>query len=197
MKTFFAITLSLFCVITGTAYPFDTRGMLLFEMFIDGMPSVILAFQPNDRLIEGRFIRVVLKKCIPSGLTILLSVVAVVLLNNVDGFFALSENGNPHEFWTTCVLALAASGFAALCYLCYPYTKLRVGCVAFAFFGVALCTVLAPFIPGLGGLCGVYLHSGRVFLITAIVFVGSLLAVLGIDRLFRLIGKRTAKAVKS
>lgn len=181
MKTFFAITLSLLCVLTGTAYPLLPSGMFLFETFVDGMPSVILALQPNDRKIEGRFIREVLKRCLPSGVLLLLAECAVMIAN---AYGALSAE----EYVSLSALALGVSGFAALLVLCFPFNKVRVGCVLFSLCGIVLCLTLGPVLIDASGasVAGIPFVNGKVLLVSALIFLVSIPLLLGIKKLFAL-----------
>ncbi len=184
MKTFFALSLSLICILSGTAYPYLTTGMLLFEVFVDGIPSVILALQKNDKLIEGRFISGVLKRCLPSGILILLSVVSVILLRHF-GFFA------EQEYLTMCVLALTYSGFVALVVLCLPFNKIRAACVAFSLVGTLALAIFG------GGIVGVTVLNAKTILTTLAIVLISVPVLLGLNKLFALLwallGKRKKK----
>ncbi|MBQ8907294.1 MAG: HAD-IC family P-type ATPase [Clostridia bacterium] len=185
MKTFFALSLSLICILSGTAYPYLTTGMLLFEVFVDGIPSVILALQKNDKLIEGRFISGVLKRCLPSGILILLSVLSVILLRHF-AFFTEAE------YLTMCVLALTYSGFVALVALCLPFSKIRAACVAFSLVGTLALAIFG------GGLVGVTVLNAKTILSTLAIVVLSVPVLLGLNKLFALlwgaIGRKKKKS---
>ena len=183
MKTFFALSFSLICILSGTPYPFVTTGMLLFEVFVDGIPSVILALQKNDKLIEGRFITGVLKRCVPSGLLMLLSVLSVLLLKNV-GFFG--DITGSSEYLTMCVLAVTYSGFVALTVLCVPFNKIRVACVLFSFVG----TVALVLLGGLGifrANFGIAALNLKTVVSTLVLMVLCVPTLLGINKLFPLL----------
>ncbi len=122
MKTLFTILLSLFTIVTLSGYPFQPVQMFILEMFVIGLPSVILALQPNTNLIKGDFIPVVLKRSIPSGLLIFLNVFGVMMLMR----FGLL---NAEEYTTLSTLVLIFTGYINLFFLCLPFTKIRVSCV--------------------------------------------------------------------
>ena len=183
MKTFFALSLSLICILSGTAYPYLTTGMLLFEVFVDGIPSVILALQKNDKLIEGRFISGVLKRCLPSGILLLLSVVSVVLLRHFSFF-------TDAEYLTMCVLALTYSGFVALVVLCLPFNKIRAACVAFSLVGTLALAIFG------GGLVGVTVLNLKTILSTLAIVAVSVPVLLGLNKLFALLWAQLGKGKK-
>ena len=126
MKTLCTILLSFFTIITMSAYPFESRQLFLLELLVIGMPSVILALQPNTQLIKGDFIPVVLKRSIPSGLLIFINVFTVIILMR----FGLL---NAEEFATLSTLTLTFTGFMNLVFLCLPLTKIRTGCLMLSF----------------------------------------------------------------
>lgn len=122
MKTIFTILLSLLAIITTSPYPFSPSQLLLLEMFVIGLPSVILAIQPNDKLITGNFTTQVLKKALPNGLLMFFNVLIVIALNEFIGW-------STDEYSTASTLVLLGTGFVNLFFLCLPFTKLKSVCV--------------------------------------------------------------------
>lgn len=135
MKTVFTILLSIVTIITRSPYPFSPSQLLLFEMFITGLPSLILAIQPNDNLIKGDFISEVLKRALPNGLLLLLNILIVMTLYNLNVFTAV-------EYTTISTMVLVGTGFVNLFYLCTPLNVLRSFCVGISGFGIALASIL-------------------------------------------------------
>ncbi len=131
MKTLFTILLSLFSIVTMSGYPFQPVQMFLLEMFVIGLPSVILALQPNTNLIKGDFIPVVLKRSIPSGLLIFFNVFGVIILARFNLI-------NAEEFATLSTLVLIFTGYINLFFLCLPLTKIRVGSLILSFVCIVL-----------------------------------------------------------
>lgn len=116
MKTLFTLILSALLLIVNQPYPFSPKNLFLLEMFVIGLPSLLLAFEPNDKLIRGNFIPEVLKKSVPRTILMLAGVlVAMFAIKNLD---ALESEAFP-------VLALTISGFINLIWLCIPFTWFR------------------------------------------------------------------------
>lgn len=130
MKTILAILLSIFCVAIQIKYPFYPRNMFLLELFVIGIPSFLLALQPNKNLIQGGFISYVLKRGIPYGLMMFFGVTSVTLLWKFS-LITAAENQ------TLTTLVLTISGFLNLCALCHPFTKFRTLIVCLS--AVCLC----------------------------------------------------------
>ena len=147
MKTIFTILLSLLAIITTSPYPFSPSQLLILEMFVIGLPSVILAIQPNDKLIAGNFTIQVLKKALPNGLLMFINVLIVIVLND---FLGLSTG----EYTTASTLVLFGTGFVNLFFLCLPFNALKTFCTGLSallitisscflgkFFGLTECTL--------------------------------------------------------
>lgn len=156
MKTVFTILLSFITIITLTPYPFSPSQLLPIEMFVIGLPSVILAIQPNSSLITGDFIPEVLKRALPNGLLILFNMLIVILC----GFINII---NAEELQALSTLVLTLTGFINLLYLCKPFNALRAVCVGISGFCLFVgFVVLGPFF-------GVGVFSWKVFLILALI----------------------------
>ncbi len=118
MKTFMAIFLSVFVVITGTDYPFSPNGTMLIELFVIGIASVLLALEPNNNRIEGSFIKSVLLRSIPYGFGLLLPLLVLI---------SVYPAGAVRD--ALAVFAMTGAGYVNLCMLCIPYTKWRAAVV--------------------------------------------------------------------
>lgn len=55
IKTIYTILLSLFCVISNTAFPFIPLQITLIDLLIEAMPSFMTIFEADTRKITGRF----------------------------------------------------------------------------------------------------------------------------------------------
>jgi len=128
MKTMLAISLCLITIIMQTEYLFETTQMLLLEMFVIGLPSLILTLQENNEPIKGNFIPQVLKRSIPRALMLLLNCIALILIYNS---FGIENNPNgflsPEGYKTLSTLVLTFTGFFNLMWLCLEkVTKLKL-----------------------------------------------------------------------
>lgn len=161
MKTLFTILLSLFSIVTLSGYPFTPVQLFILELFVIGMPSVILALQPNSSLIKGDFIPVVLKRSIPSGLLMFLNVFAVIILMR----FGILD---AEEFSSLSTLTLILTGYINLFFLCLPLNKLRIGCLSLS----AFCIILA--ISVMGDFFGITSFSLKVIIMLLVFAVVSI-----------------------
>ncbi len=118
MKTFMAIFLSIFVLITGSDYPFSPNGTMLIELFVIGIASVLLALEPNNNRIEGSFMKSVLLRSIPYGFGLLLPLLVLI---------SVYPTGDVRD--ALAVFAMTGAGYVNLCMLCIPYTKWRAAVV--------------------------------------------------------------------
>ena len=152
MKTLCTILLSVFTIITMSPYPFESRQLFLLELLVIGLPSVILALQPNTKLIQGDYIPVVLKRSIPSGFLMFVTVFVVIILAR----FGLLD---AEEFTSLAVLTLTFVGVVNLVFLCLPLTKIRFGCLAISITSVIVAILV------LGDFFGITVFTLKVILI--------------------------------
>lgn len=109
------------------AYPFDPTNMLLMEFAVIGLPSIILALQPNKEKINGNFLANVIRKCLPAALTFTIVTVALYFVcQNGEGLFGVEL---PH-FSTVAAITLTLSAIIVLYIACLPLSNLRVCALA-------------------------------------------------------------------
>ena len=116
MKTLFTILLCAITLVSNQTYPFSPKNLFLLEMFVIGLPSFLLTFEPNDKIIKGNFIPQVLKKSIPRMFLMLFSVLISIFA--VRGLTAL-------EFDSLPTFALTMAGLINLIWLCIPFSWYR------------------------------------------------------------------------
>ena len=91
-KTLLATLLIFFYFIIGftplhIAYPYESKCFNMLEMFLIGGPSFIIALKPNHQRIKGKFLLNVIRKIVPSALTVLMCNLALCLIYHF-GWFA-------------------------------------------------------------------------------------------------------------
>lgn len=118
VKTIYASILAVLFIFLPFQYPFMPIQMSLTSMFTIGIPSFILALEPNKELVKGNFLTNVLKKAFPAALAIVLHIVLIAWLGPV---FHLTEA----ESSTLCVFTIGYIGFLLLYRICEPFNLLR------------------------------------------------------------------------
>ena len=135
MKTIFTIALSIMTVIVSVGYPFQPSQLMFLEMFIIGFASLALSIEPNNKRIEGSFIKSVLLRSVPNAIALLVPVVTVLVLNKAGIIDMATINGANGEILkygvgsAVATVAVTLIGFINLIFVCRPYSKWRAGVV--------------------------------------------------------------------
>ena len=82
-KNIFSLLLALFSMISVLKYPLKPSQITLISMFTIGIPSFILSMEPNMNKIKGKFLTNVFRMAAPAGVTMFLSVSAMVIFGQV------------------------------------------------------------------------------------------------------------------
>ena len=77
VKTGYAIMLALIFMIIPYNYPFIPVQLTLTNALTIGIPSFILALEPNKKKVTGNFLTNVFKKAIPTSFIIVLSIMII------------------------------------------------------------------------------------------------------------------------
>lgn len=117
MKTVYNTLLAILFMIVSHPLPFTPQNLTLIGGVTIGMPSVVLALEPNDGLVEGRFLPKVLKNALPGGLTVLLGTIAVLLTHEV-----FLPHLSQDQASTLFVIVITFVGFMLLFKVSLPFT---------------------------------------------------------------------------
>lgn len=79
MKTVYNVLLALLFMIVDQPLPFEPRNLTLIGGVTIGMPSIVLALEPNNDLVKGRFLTKVLCNAVPGGIIVLLGAAALIV----------------------------------------------------------------------------------------------------------------------
>ncbi len=134
MKTLFTMLWGIItlCLPYMETYPYKLSNMIMFEVFIIGIPTFFLSFQPNDSRVDGHFISYVIKKSLPSALTMVLGVFIIEL-------FRMQNPALHKEIYDSMgIYVLTFIGLINLFLACKPLNKFR----SFVFFSSLAFVVL-------------------------------------------------------
>ena len=109
VKNIMSLFLSLITLFAGFPYPFVGNQITLISTLTIGIPSLILALEPNHELVRGGFMKNVLRRALPGGLTNIVLIVGIELFTVAFTF----------EHATLSTLATAVMGFVGLLVLYY------------------------------------------------------------------------------
>ena len=118
VKTIYTILIILTCLFTQNEYFFIPIQLTLITTTTIGIPSFILALEPNNNIISGNFILKIFKNSIPAGVTVFLNIVILVLFKVA---FDL-----PNDIVNAlAVLLTGTTGFIHLYKISKPFHTLR------------------------------------------------------------------------
>ena len=129
-------------------YPFEPIQMTLVSAFTIGLPSFVLALEPNHDLVRGHFLRNCITRSIPGAICGLASIVALCAIGY--GAIGLAYD----QVSTLCVLTVAFIGVLLILRLCIPFNPLRIALLVVAVAGTALGVVLFPHLFDIAPLTG-------------------------------------------
>lgn len=138
VKTIMSLFLGLLFVFLPWQYPFTPIQMTLFSCCCIGIPSFVLALEPNKERVRGHFLSNCIMKSIPGGV---LAVITILCMNIIGyGLFNLEYR----EVATVCLLSLCFLGWLLIIRLSIPYTPIRAVLTAFIVLAVVGGVVLFP-----------------------------------------------------
>ena len=117
-KTTYATLLALIFLFLDRAYPFIPIQLTLTSVVTIGVPSFILALEPNNERINGRIIINVLRKSLPTALTIVTNIIIITILPEI---IRLSDV----EVSTLAVILTGFTGFMLLYRISIPFNHMR------------------------------------------------------------------------
>ena len=79
VKTIYTVLLILFSIIISSKYFFIPIQLTLITGFTIGIPSFILALEPNNDLVKGKFLLKIVSKSLPTALTVVFNIVLVTI----------------------------------------------------------------------------------------------------------------------
>ncbi len=118
IKNIYSFLLALFSLASFFSYPLRPSQVSLISMFTIGIPSFLLALEPNHSLITGHFLPNVLRKALPAGITSFVCVATMVLYSSAI------QMQDP-AMSTICTLLVSFVGFMVLRYVAAPFTWQR------------------------------------------------------------------------
>lgn len=118
IKTIFSVLLAVLLVFFGKAYPFQPIQMSIISACAVGIPTFLLAQEPNYEQIKEGFLRHVFMNAVPTALSITACVFGIMLICS-EVYHSNAMLG------TACVLVTGWNYMAALKKIYSPQTKFR------------------------------------------------------------------------
>ncbi len=150
VKNIFSFLLSVISLISVSLYPLKPAQISLVSALMIGIPSFFLALEPNDSLVQGKFLRNVMFRALPAALTAVFLVEWSLLfadaftingeLASTMAFFLYSAASyimlfrvcKPMNLWHGILFALMGAGFLLAIWLIpewFHIARLDFGCM--------------------------------------------------------------------
>ena len=137
MKMSMTVLTTILCLILAQNYPFEPQHLYALEFFVIGIASFLLALKPNRALIKGKFLVNTLKRTLPSGIAMFLSVAMTYAFKDVLGLSA-------EQVSTVAMFSMTLTGVISLWILLFPYDWFNLVVGAVGTVGTALCYLVFP-----------------------------------------------------
>ena len=135
-KTIYAFVLALLFLFINKDYPFIPIQLTLINAITIGIPSFVLALEPNYERVKGKFVNNIITKSLPTALTVVINIIFILILSKVF-------NIDSQYTSTMCVITVAIIGFVLLYKICTPFNYSRI--ILFGFlillFGICVSTM--------------------------------------------------------
>ena len=129
VKNIFSLGLSILSLFTSWPYPIVPLHLSVISALTIGVPSFFLAMEPNYERFQGHFLRGVLRRAFPGGLT---NIFVVLMAQAFMSVFSLPLE----QTSTVCAALLGIVGLLVLFQTCKPFDKFRK--LIFAAMAIAL-----------------------------------------------------------
>ncbi len=118
VKTILSFLLAAVFLFLHCPYPFKPIQLTLISSIMIGIPSFLLALEPNFNIVRGHFIANVIKKAAPGGVS---AAVGICLLEAAGAIFGFT----PEHISVMAVFLTAAVCFETLIIVCIPFDLKR------------------------------------------------------------------------
>lgn len=139
VKNIFSFLIALVAVFFPLTYPLTPSQLSIISTLTIGIPSFFLALEPNTNLVRGHFMRNVLFRAMPAGLTDFIIVLGVLVWADAFGI-------DGSEASTASVILMGFIGFLMLYRVCSPLNlKRRILLVGLAMIFILIQFLFRPF----------------------------------------------------
>ena len=145
VKNIFSMLLAIFSVILMLDYPLEPSQVSLISMFTIGIPSFVLALEPNKELLRGHFLTNVLVRALPAGLTDFIVVSGLVI-------FCREFQVDLDCLSTSCTILVAIVGFMILHRIARPMNTGHIVMLVGVIAGWILCMLFGGSFFGITGI---------------------------------------------
>lgn len=184
VKTLYSLLLSILFIFINMPYPFMPIQMTLISMFTIGIPSFILALEPNNERIKANFFINIISKSIPAAISVVLNILSVILATNI---FKLSIE----EFLTISVILTGYTGLLLLFKISLPLNNIRKVLIILMSSGFAAGIIFGREIFSLA-----LLNAKSLFILIFLLILSTAIFICTLKSLGKLINKYKTRSLK-
>ena len=118
VKNIFSFFIAWITIIFSLRYPVTPAQLTLVNMLTIGIPSFVLALEPNTSLVKGKFLRNVLSSAAPAAITDIVVLFLTMLFTHIFKIPAAETS-------TVAATLVALVGFMMLFRVCRPFDAIR------------------------------------------------------------------------
>ena len=173
--------LSLFNIVTNTAFPFIPIQITLIDLVIEGYTSFFLSFLENSKPLQGTFLRTVIKNALPYALTIIISIVLLTFSREGLGL-------GVEETETLMYLIIGGVSIFAVIEACRPFNRISTFLCTTTAIGFFFAVILFKNLLHLSGIS----EQGIIILVSALIL--AYIVVTGLKHLINNLSQDLEKA---
>ena len=154
-KTVYSFLAALMFCFVPMGYPLQAIQLTQINMFTNGIPSFLLAMEPNFKRVKGEFIENVLPRSIMHGLLITFNFVGIVLMRYISGWMDIIPRETfDYSIETMSTICIGFAAFVILFKVCMPFKPWKIGLFIFLIGGfTADIFILRDFLLDLKPMC--------------------------------------------
>ena len=131
VKNIFSFVLAFITLFATLPYPFTPAQLSLVSGLTIGIPSFVLAMEPNNNRVKGKFLKNVIYRALPAAIADIILIVGVLL-------FYVAFKLNEGALSSICTAIMGVVGLLMVHKTSKPYNKLRVAMMVVCSVGFAL-----------------------------------------------------------
>lgn len=117
-KSLYSLLLLILFLFVSQPYPFIPIQLTLTSVFTIGIPSFILALEPNNERVKGNFLLNITNIAFPTAITIVLNIIVLLITTSITGI-------TPKETATIGILLIGTTGFMHIYRISKPLNLIR------------------------------------------------------------------------
>lgn len=119
IKTIYSILLSVFCILTNSAFPFIPIQITLIDLAIEAYTSFFITFERNEKPIKGKFLNTALTNAMPFAIVIMFNIIVLTFMGNALGI-------DQNSLTTMMYLLIGFVSILAVEEVCMPFNKIHI-----------------------------------------------------------------------